>query len=118
MRRARNSAESGREAGERNSLRRLRAHEDWITQVLKEDREAPIKQRHTAWRIFERRFDERGYTGAGACGLARSPRHRESRQEPDTGRAWHPNRRPDRAQTTVYGVDPEDRDIVAKHVGT
>ena len=43
--------------------RKLGAHEEWIAQVLKEDQEAPVKQRHTAWRIFERLRDERGYAG-------------------------------------------------------
>jgi transposase len=43
--------------------RKLGPHEGWIAQVLKEDREAPFKQRHTASRIFERLRDERGYAG-------------------------------------------------------
>jgi transposase len=43
--------------------RKLGPHEGWIAQVLKEDREAPVKQRHTASRIFERLRDERGYAG-------------------------------------------------------
>jgi transposase len=43
--------------------RKLGPHEAWIAQILKEDREAPVKQRHTASRIFERLRDERGYAG-------------------------------------------------------
>lgn len=43
--------------------RKLGPHEGWIAQVLKEDREAPVKQRHTASPIFERLRDERGYAG-------------------------------------------------------
>lgn len=43
--------------------RKLGPHEEWIKRVLEEDREMPAKQRHTAWRIFVRLRDERGYTG-------------------------------------------------------
>jgi len=34
-----------------------------IHQILKDDRSAPKKQRHTAWRIFERLHDEHRFTG-------------------------------------------------------
>ncbi len=34
-----------------------------IDQILEDDREAPKKQRHTAWRIFERLCDEHNFTG-------------------------------------------------------
>ena len=34
-----------------------------IHQILEDDRQAPKKQRHTAWRIFERLRDEHGYAG-------------------------------------------------------
>ena len=34
-----------------------------IHQILADDREAPKKQRHTAWRIFQRLRDEHGYAG-------------------------------------------------------
>src|SRR5262249_3529401 len=34
-----------------------------VHQILKDDRKAPRKQRHTARRIFERLRDEHGYTG-------------------------------------------------------
>ena len=34
-----------------------------IHQILKDDRQAPKKQRHTAQRIFERLRDEQGYLG-------------------------------------------------------
>src|SRR3954447_15112511 len=34
-----------------------------IHQILKDDRKAPKKQRHTARRIFERLRDEHGYLG-------------------------------------------------------
>jgi hypothetical protein len=34
-----------------------------IDAILEADRDAPVKQRHTAKRIFERLRDEHGYTG-------------------------------------------------------
>src|SRR3990172_1106781 len=34
-----------------------------IQQILTDDKSAPKKQRHTAWRIFERLRDEQGYQG-------------------------------------------------------
>jgi transposase len=34
-----------------------------IHEILQQDRQAPKKQRHTAWRIFERLRDEYGFTG-------------------------------------------------------
>ena len=34
-----------------------------IHQILVDDRQAPKKQRHTAWRIFERLRDEHRFTG-------------------------------------------------------
>lgn len=34
-----------------------------IEQILRDDRSAPKKQRHTAWRIFQRLKDEHGFTG-------------------------------------------------------
>ena len=34
-----------------------------IHQILEDDRSAPKKQRHTAWRIFERLRDEHGFSG-------------------------------------------------------
>jgi len=34
-----------------------------IHEILRQDREAPKKQRHTAWRIFERLRAEHGFTG-------------------------------------------------------
>jgi transposase len=34
-----------------------------IHQILEDDRSAPKKQRHTAWRIFERLGDEHGFSG-------------------------------------------------------
>lgn len=34
-----------------------------IDQILKDDHRAPKKQRHTAWRIFQRLKDEHGFTG-------------------------------------------------------
>jgi transposase len=41
----------------------LDAHAGFIDQILKENVEAPKKQRHTVQRIFERLRDERGFTG-------------------------------------------------------
>lgn len=35
-----------------------------IQQILKDDESAPRKQRHTAWRIYERLKTEHGYTGS------------------------------------------------------
>ena len=34
-----------------------------IHEILQQDGQAPKKQRHTAWRIFERLRDEHGFTG-------------------------------------------------------
>ena len=34
-----------------------------IHQILEDDRQAPKKQRHTAWRIFERLRDEHEFSG-------------------------------------------------------
>lgn len=34
-----------------------------IAQILEDDKRVPRKQRHTAWRLFERLRDEDGYTG-------------------------------------------------------
>lgn len=34
-----------------------------IEQILRDDQQAPKKQRHTAWRIFERLRDEHGFAG-------------------------------------------------------
>lgn len=36
---------------------------EWVEGVLGSDRKVPRKQRHTAWRIYERLRDERGYGG-------------------------------------------------------
>lgn len=35
----------------------------WIHEILQADRQAPPKQRHTAWRIFQRLQAEQGYQG-------------------------------------------------------
>jgi transposase len=44
--------------------RKIGPYEQRIRHILKEDKALPSKQRHTAWRIFERLRDEEGYTGA------------------------------------------------------
>jgi transposase len=38
-------------------------HLAWIHEVLEHDKQEPVKQRHTAKRIFDRLKVERGYTG-------------------------------------------------------
>jgi len=50
----------------------LEKHRDTIERWLKEDRESPKKQRHTARRIYTRLLEEEGYAGsevpcAGMC---------------------------------------------------
>ena len=42
---------------------KLEAHVAFIDQILDDDERALAKQRHTAWRIFERLRDERGFDG-------------------------------------------------------
>lgn len=38
-------------------------YRNFIEQILHEDKTAPVQQRHTAARIYERLVDEHGYTG-------------------------------------------------------
>jgi transposase len=45
------------------SKRKLAGFLPIIHQILADDRQAPKKQRHTAWRIFERLRDEHGFAG-------------------------------------------------------
>ncbi len=56
-----------------------------IDQILNDDRSAPVKQRHTARRIFERLRDEYGYTG-GICKHRSNPAARTGRKRQHFGR--------------------------------
>ena len=51
-----------------------------IEEILEADKTAPVKQRHTARRIFERLRDEYGYTGCSSqvrAAVARARLHRK-----------------------------------------
>ena len=48
---------------ERPVSKKLGPHMAWIDAVLEGDSKIHKKQRHTAWRIFERLRDEQGFTG-------------------------------------------------------
>jgi transposase len=59
--------------------RKLEAFEPVIEEILRRDREAPAKQRHTTQRIIRRLRDEHGYTGGDTAvkDLVREFRRRE-----------------------------------------
>lgn len=60
---------------------KLGAFHDRILEILKQDEDAPPKQRHTAMRIFERLRDEGTYAGGYDAVRRFVKKHRESKQE-------------------------------------
>lgn len=52
-----------------------------IDQILQDDLAAPVKQRHTAWRIFQRLRDEQGYGGGYDQVRRHVQKHRRREQE-------------------------------------
>ena len=60
---------------------KLGAFHDRILEILKQDEDAPPKQRHTAMRIFERLRDEETYVGGYDAVRRFVKKHRESKQE-------------------------------------
>ncbi len=64
-----------------------------IEGILKADEHAPLKQRHTAMRIFERLQQEHGYAGSYAQVRRYVARHRRDRRETFIPLAHDPGRR-------------------------
>lgn len=60
---------------------KLEAFLPLIHQILQDDRQAPKKQRHTAWRIFERLRQEHGYLGGYTVVKDAVREWKQSRQE-------------------------------------
>lgn len=65
----------------RQAAPKLGAFYGRILEILKQDEDAPPKQRHTAMRIFERLRDEEGYTGQYDAVRRFVKKHRESKRE-------------------------------------
>ena len=65
----------------RQAAPKLGAFHDRILEILKQDADAPPKQRHTAMRIFERLRDEESYVGGYDAVRRFVKKHRESKQE-------------------------------------
>ena len=65
----------------------LGKHTDTIERWLKEDREIPKKQRHTARRIYTRLVEEEGYTGSEVT-VRRYVRQVKAKEGMDTSRAY------------------------------
>ena len=60
---------------------KLAPFHDRILEILKQDEDAPPKQRHTAMRIFERLRDEESYAGGYDTVRRFVKKHRESKRE-------------------------------------
>jgi transposase len=65
----------------RQTAPKLGPFHDRILEILKQDEDAPPKQRHTAMRIFERLRDEENYLGGYDAVRRFVKKHRESKQE-------------------------------------
>jgi hypothetical protein len=62
-------------------------HRDTMERWLKQDRENPKKQRHTARRIYTRLVEEEGYAGSEVT-VRRCVRQVKAREGMDTSRAY------------------------------
>ena len=98
-----------------------------IDEILEADKTAPVKQRHTARRIFERLRDEYGYTGCSsqvraAVGRARlqqegglRPAQPPTRPRPVRLRRGHRHRRRPRAEGGARGDDAAVLGCLLRH---
>jgi transposase len=92
---------------------RLGPYKAWIGQILIADEQAPVKQRHTAAKLFRRLRDEQGYAGGYDQVRRYVGKHRRDRQETFLPLTHPPGRRLEADFGHIYVDFPDGRQQVA-----
>ncbi len=92
---------------------RLGPYKPWIEQILADDEHAPVKQRHTAAKLYRRLRDEQGYLGGYDQVRRYVGKHRRDRQETFLPLTHPPGRRLEADFGHIYVDFPDGRRQVA-----